>query len=96
MQTNTQMPHLRIAAEALRMHHALRQAKAAAVADGGTVECPIHDEITITVPTESHARRILSRLARLMLPTLPPPPAGDPVARFLLATYGMPSMGGAK
>ncbi len=88
MQTNTQMPHLRIAAEALRMHHAMRQAKAAAVADGGTVECPIHDEITITVPTES--------LARLMLPTLPPPPAGDPVARFLLATYGMPSTGGAK
>lgn len=68
MQTNTQMPHLRIAAQALRMHDALRQAKAAAVADGDTVECAIHDEITITVPTDSHARRILSRLARLMLP----------------------------
>lgn len=33
---------------------------------------------------------VLSRLARLILPALPPPPAGDPVARFLLATYGMP------
>jgi len=95
MQTNTQMPHFRIAAQALRMHDALRQAKAAAVADGGTIECAIHDEITITVPTDGHARRILSRLARLMLPTRPPPPAGDPVARFLLATYGMPT-GGAK
>lgn len=63
MQTNTQMLHLRIAAEALRMHHALRQAKAAAIADGGTVECAIHDEITITVPTDSHARRILEEAA---------------------------------
>lgn len=60
--------------------------------------------------TVLHPRRILSRLARLMrgetlscdlpatrtAPVLPPPPAGDPVARFLLATYGMPSTGGAK
>ena len=92
----TQIPHLRIAEQALRTQQALRQIRADALADGGVVALPIHDEITITVPTENHARRILSRLAKLMLPALPPPPAGDPVARFLLATYGMPSAGGAK
>lgn len=51
--------------------------------------------LSLRLTIDPHTRRILSRLARLMLPTLPPPPAGDPVARFLLTTYGMP-MGGAK
>jgi hypothetical protein len=95
MQT-TRMPHTLIAEQAMRMQRAIHDFKREAIADGATIELPIHDEIIITVPTEGHARRILSRLARLMQPALPPPPAGDPVARFLLSTYGTPSTGGAK
>jgi len=91
----TRMPHTLIAEQAMRMQRAIRDFKRDAVADGGRIELPIHDEIVVTVPTERHARRILSRLARLMLPTLPPSPAGDPVACFLLSTYGMPT-GGAR
>lgn len=58
----------------------------------------------LTQPLDNtQARCLISRLARIMRsdsielkPALPPPPAGDPVALFLLSTYGMPSTGGAK
>lgn len=51
---------------------------------------PIHDEITIEVPSDGQARRLISRLARLFHP-VPPPALVDPVAAYLVRHYGVPS-----
>lgn len=92
----TTMPHDRVWEHAVHHLDTVRRFKAQAVADGCTVPFPIHDEITIEAPSEQHARRILSQLARLMRPSLPSMQLavdGDQVARFLLSNYGMPARG---
>jgi hypothetical protein len=68
----------------------LKEIRDAAVDAGGQVLVPIHDEITIEVPSEARVRRLLSRLARLLHP-MPPLVIADPVASYLIRHYGVPS-----